>query len=229
MESDDIFAKLGILKSLEAYSEEELKRLRESLIMSNVHDNCRDEELEGIRNVTCYIEYIIKEESALPYPPGYHHPLTEELLKSLNHIILEKYMIYQPFEKGNYRLGNNDKIGDIVLPSREIFIPRLQELIRWYENTTDDFFDKITDFHLIFLCEIHPFYDGNGRTARTFLNLELSRYGLPMIGLKYPHEEEYYNAFDEYNHNRDKNPMKRLILKSIDEQLDRCLSLRKSS
>ncbi|MDP5172055.1 MAG: Fic family protein [Bacteroidia bacterium] len=46
------------------------------------------------------------------------------------------------------------------------------------------------DFHLEFLS-IHPFYDGNGRTARILLNLILIAFGYPAIIVKNEDKEAY--------------------------------------
>ncbi len=49
------------------------------------------------------------------------------------------------------------------------------------------------DFHREYVT-IHPFHDGNGRTARIFSNLLLMRFGLPPVIIKLE-EKEAYNRF----------------------------------
>lgn len=46
-------------------------------------------------------------------------------------------------------------------------------------------------FHLEYIT-IHPFYDGNGRTARIFTNLILISYGLPPLYIKEEERTAYY-------------------------------------
>lgn len=46
-------------------------------------------------------------------------------------------------------------------------------------------------FHLDYVS-IHPFYDGNGRTARIFTNLILAAYGYPPMYVKTDESEMYY-------------------------------------
>ena len=44
--------------------------------------------------------------------------------------------------------------------------------------------------------KIHPFIDGNGRTARLLLNLELMLNGCPPIVIKKESRLAYYDALD---------------------------------
>ena len=50
--------------------------------------------------------------------------------------------------------------------------------------------------HAIFVG-IHPFIDGNGRTARLLLNLELMKEGFPPVIIKVANRLEYYDALDK--------------------------------
>ncbi len=226
---EQIQEKKEYLNSLRKFTIEELELIKSELIRANVHENPSNEELEGIKRTYETIEYIMKEESSFPYPKGYRHPLTESMLQDLNRTILSAYKIYLPCEKGFYRLGKgNARIGDILLPDKEIFLPRLKELIAWYGETDDDLVTKLAVFHLKFLCDIHPFCDGNGRTARALMNLELSREGYPMIGLKYSDIDAYEEAFDAYINNNDEDPMIRLIYQNVDNQLDMHIAMKKN-
>jgi len=54
----------------------------------------------------------------------------------------------------------------------------------------------ITQFHIEYLT-IHPFYDGNGRTARILTNLLLIACGLPPIIIKDEHKTRYYKLLGD--------------------------------
>ncbi|MGL5513474.1 MAG: Fic family protein, partial [Sporomusa sp.] len=46
---------------------------------------------------------------------------------------------------------------------------------------------------------IHPFIDGNGRTGRLILNLELLKAGLLPVNIKFSDRHKYYDCFDVYS------------------------------
>jgi Fic family protein len=52
-------------------------------------------------------------------------------------------------------------------------------------------------FHQVFLNEIHPFSDGNGRIARIFTNLILLKTGYPPIFIKEVNKDDYLNRFNQ--------------------------------
>ena len=66
-----------------------------------------------------------------------------------------------------------------------------------YKNSKEDIVTKLARFHIEFE-DIHPFIDGNGRTGRLLVNLELMKAGYPPIDIKFTDRLKYYEAFDEY-------------------------------
>jgi len=56
-----------------------------------------------------------------------------------------------------------------------------------------DYIKHVAEIHYK-LTVIHPFADGNGRTARAFMNLQLFRYGLPPIYIKVNDKKRYIEA-----------------------------------
>lgn len=257
MSIEELKKKKEYLSELGAYTKSQLETIKCNFILNNTHSRREskyalsdDEKLFMIKNdlefpeniyssyycdelIGIYYSYhdiihTINEESNFPYPPNYRHPFTEETLKDFNRFILNSYLMFAPFEKGHYREGTNkDKLKKRTLPTREIFLSRLIDLMDWYVKTDCDLLTKLAIFYLKFESDIHPFYDGNGRTGRMVMNLELAREGYPMIGLKYDDVEAYEKAFELYDKSSDYKFMKSLIYNNINKQLDKNILIKK--
>lgn len=77
------------------------------------------------------------------------------------------------------------------------------------------------------LATIHPFIDGNGRTARLVMNLILLQAGYPIANISGETEARlaYYNALEKCNVEQDKTAFHTLIVSYVIESLERLLSL----
>src|SRR3989338_1400443 len=51
------------------------------------------------------------------------------------------------------------------------------------------------------LVRIHPFQDGNGRTARIVMNFVLNKHGYAMIDIKTKEKQQYFNALEKCHYN----------------------------
>src|SRR5262249_23916263 len=69
------------------------------------------------------------------------------------------------------------------------------------------------------LVWIHPFIDGNGRTARLLLNAILLSRGLPVIVINYADREQYLHCLAESNKG-DLSPLVDYMLRCSEQQID---------
>jgi len=96
---------------------------------------------------------------------------------------------------GNYRTGGIMTVGKRKMPRAEA-VPELMEsclsLIEDYRTLKSEYAEEGASFiHAWFLC-VHPYRDGNGRTARLMLNaLRLSK-GLPWHVESAKNKHHYY-------------------------------------
>ncbi|MBC8755189.1 Fic family protein [Kordia sp. YSTF-M3] len=74
---------------------------------------------------------------------------------------------------------------------------KMTDLLNWYRSKTEE--ETINpilvaaEFHYKFI-RIHPFDDGNGRTARIIMNFILMKYGFPPTIIKTEDKENYFAA-----------------------------------
>ena len=170
-------------------------------------------EAVGHRDAFLYVQDVAKQEL----------PLSETVIKNIHALVL----MNRPDDKGVYRRIPVRIMGAYTEPVQPYMIePKMTELLAVNEerkNTMTDI-ERIARFHLEFEG-IHPFIDGNGRTGRLLMNLDLIRNGFPPINVKFTDRKRYYDAFDAYYKEDDAIPMIELIAEYISERLDEYLTV----
>lgn len=149
--------------------------------------------------------------------------ISESVIKQIHYLVLAD----KPQDRGVYR-----KIPVIIAGARNTPVQpfmietKLQELLQWYKNTDTDFVTKLARFHIEFES-IHPFIDGNGRTGRLIVNLELMKLGYPPIDIKFNDRMAYYDAFDSYHIRGDLKPMAKLFGRYLYERMNKYIEILK--
>ncbi|MCL1994172.1 MAG: Fic family protein [Spirochaetes bacterium] len=217
----DIFNKLDLLKEklagLRPLNPGELNRLREEFMIQNTYDT---NAIEGNTLTLRETVLILKEDITIAEKPLRMHleaighrdafkymltianpsdPLTERRIKELHTLIL----MNDAENKGIYRNIGVTVLGATHTPPQAYLVePQMEALIADYQamKHSKHIVGAIAELHLRFEG-IHPFIDGNGRTGRLIINLELIKAGLLPVNIKFTDRQKYYDCFDFYFNN----------------------------
>ena len=134
-------------------------------------------------------------------------------------------------ESGEFRKGNEgvfDENGNCIhfCPPPEQVDGLMKQLFNWIKNNNSIVHPLILSsvFHYEFVF-IHPFKDGNGRTARLWQNVILSNWEeifeyVPIESQIKKYQEEYYSSIANCDHNGNSTEFIEFMLKMIDETLE---------
>lgn len=148
-------------------------------------------------------------------------PLSENIIKKIHFLVLAN----KKDDRGVYRRIPVRIMGAAHEPIQPYLIqPKMEQLLIDFKNSNEHIVTKLARFHIEFEA-IHPFIDGNGRTGRLLVNLELMKAGYPPIDIKYMDRLAYYDAFDEYHVKHNLSAMENLFAKYINERLDKYLKM----
>ena len=152
-----------------------------------------------------------------------NHTISEHLIRSMHQIIMRDT---DKQWAGVYRNSNVIITGATYNPPDALDIShKMKELIDWIKNNKKKF--HIIEFSALLhhkLVYIHPFFDGNGRTARIILNLFLMQYGFPLVIILKNDRKKYYNVLSQADKENYK-PLVRFIAQSVERSLDLYLKI----
>ena len=151
----------------------------------------------------------MRELAAQPVPPG------EAVVRELHRRIVARS---QPDIAGIYSRHPRRIAGSPVIFPNPVKIPDLMQAFgRWLEAagaTPEAAFDA--HFRL---TAIHPFADGNGRTARLLMNLLLIRGGYVPMAVRPEDRKTYLDALEHASLADDQAPFHRLMYERLDATL----------
>ena len=148
-------------------------------------------------------------------------PLSEHNIKQIHYLVLAD----KKQDRGVYRRVPVHIMGAHHEPAQPYLIePKMEQLLQAYKDDTEHIITKLARFHIEFEG-IHPFIDGNGRTGRLLVNLELMKAGYPPIDIKFKDRMKYYDAFDAYHVKHNLSVMEGLFARYVNERLDRSLKI----
>lgn len=173
-------------------------------------------EAVGYKEAFQYVEELAKKDK----------PLSEYDIKSIHNLVLAD----RPEDRGVFRRVNVRIAGALTNPVQPYLIePKIGELLKNYQkwSKTMHIVECVANFHLQFES-IHPFIDGNGRTGRLLMNLQLIKSGLPAINIKFADRRKYYDAFDDYAKTGSADSMIKLVGEAVVSRLREMLDTIKS-
>lgn len=143
---------------------------------------------------------------------------SQHLIKSLHQLVM------QNIEKewaGCYRNAPVRITGTPHQPPDAMDVPpQMNDLVRWVG-------DHQSKMHIVELAAlvhhkfvyIHPFFDGNGRTARLIMNILLLQKGYPLTIILKNDRKRYHRVLQEADNNNYK-PLVEFIAKAVERSLD---------
>ena len=230
--------KLEILKKRRPLTEGELERLNEEFLVEFTYNSNAIEgntltlretdmvlrgltidqksfkehmEVIGHKEAFDYVRHLVSENA----------PISEKIIKDIHYFVLAD----KKDDRGVYRRVPVRIMGAAHEPVQPyLVIPKMEELLERYKSSEEDIVTKMARFHIEFEG-IHPFIDGNGRTGRLLVNLELMKAGFPPIDIKFTDRLKYYQAFDEYYVKDNISAMADMFARYINQRLDLYLAI----
>ena len=151
-----------------------------------------------------------------------NYKLTAKDILDVHALVLQK--IEKDFA-GRYRNSGVRISGANFIPPNALKVDELlEELIDWVNDKSFGINQIIKSaiFHHRFVW-IHPFFDGNGRTARLMFNLILMKDGYPPAIILKNDRKKYYDALNKCN-DGDYSKLVLLIFQALERSIDIYLS-----
>ena len=127
------------------------------------------------------------------------------------------------YKGGQYRPDQNAIGGSpYSTPDRFDAEREMEYLSEWLRNTSSDpnsdVIRNAAAAH-VWLVQVHPFVDGNGRTSRCLMNLILKRGGVPSVAIREEDRVAYYDSLKEADAS-DLTPFLELLADRLADALD---------
>jgi Fic family protein len=229
------------LRAMRPLNATELRRLREEFAIENTYNSnaiegstltlqetafiLRENVTIGGRPIREHLEAVGHKE-AFEYVTQLadsHSELTERIIKQIHSLVL----MHDNQNRGAYRSVPVIITGSKHTPPQPYLVqPQMETLLLDYGQIKCDkhIIEAVSEFHLRFES-VHPFIDGNGRTGRLILNLELIKAGLLPIDIKFSDRQRYYQSFSDYYETGTPDTLCELVTDYEEKELEQHISI----
>lgn len=145
-------------------------------------------------------------------------PIREREVKDIHHLILKSV---DSMDAGRYRMLDVRAAGTgHTYPAFYLVNELMEQFFLWLESEEANALHPVAlaaEVHFRFVA-IHPFKDGNGRTARLLMNLVLLRNGYPVAVISNANRSQYIDSLIYAQENgNDTNKLLEIILDAAEE------------
>ncbi|MEW6295346.1 MAG: Fic family protein [Candidatus Diapherotrites archaeon] len=161
-------------------------------------------------------------EKTLNFVKEHKEELTEEFLLNVHEIYFKET---KPYVAGKYKTAQNRITGSAF----ETTPPKLvQTDIKLYFKEYEKLKKELHPLELAAwahwkLVRIHPFQDGNGRTARIIMNFVLHKNGYAMIDIKTKEKQQYFKALEKCHYNNNARALAIRLVRRFKKQYQNAL------
>ena len=145
--------------------------------------------------------------------------LTEREIKNIHSLVTKDI---ENVNSGAYRNNAVYISGSKHIPPQPYLVSeKMEELMLWYNDESKNIhpIERAAILHGEFVS-IHPFIDGNGRTARLLLNFELMKNNYPAIIIEIEEREKYFDALEVGNLSGNWDKFTEFVREKCEERID---------
>lgn len=165
-------------------------------------------EVIGHSEAIYYVEDLVKNNTKL----------SEREIKNIHSLVTKGI---ENINSGQYRTVPVYISGAEHIPPQPYMVrPEMEKLMSWYEKNNELHpIEKASILHGEFV-KTHPFVDGNGRTARLLLNLELMKNGYPPIIITKEDRTKYYSTLEKGSLNGDWSEFTKFVKEKCEQRIE---------
>jgi len=144
--------------------------------------------------------------------------ISEHLVRSIHSLVVKKTdeKFAGKYRTSNVFIGGSDHIPPDALQVSTDMIELTSWFVKERKNIHPIELSAILHHKLVY---IHPFFDGNGRTARLMMNIVLMRDKYPLVVILKNDRKKYYNALDKADKG-DYSFLIKFIAQAVERSLD---------